>query len=213
MTRRQQNLARQALRPPSPIYAHSVSPPSDITSVFFAVPERDLREMDVATGPCVPITGRSKSLCSPLLQDGGELPHHTAALFTVLTGRDADGSLELVQQSGLGRLYVCSKQFLTAMAEANAQLLALGHQDDDAGDKDLPRFGARHDELDRAWLNATDWPPHFVGTGNRLTRLGLAAEAVRKGLPLWAWYGPAVRQFVVATGTGPYPGKGRASGS
>jgi hypothetical protein len=180
----------------------------DVAAVLFAVPKRRLHELDVATGPCVPIAGRAKPLRSPLNQHGSELPHHTAALYTVLTGRDSAGALELIEQSGPGRLYVCSHEFVTAMAEANVHLLALSDEDNAAGDTDLPRFAARHRELDLAWLQATDWPSNFAGTGNRLTRLGLAHEAVRKSWPLWVWYGPAVPQFVVVTGTGPYPGKG-----
>lgn len=169
--------------------------------------------MDVATGPCVPAHGRTKALRSPLVQNGSELPHHTAALFTVLTGRDAQEALELVEAKDSGRRFACSEAFVAAMAAANDELLALGAADDAAGDKDLPRFAARHGELDRAWLQAIDWPEHFDGTGNRLTRLGLASEALRNGQPMWAWYGAAVPQYVVAVGHGAYPPKGSTVGS
>jgi hypothetical protein len=181
----------------------------DTAVVVFAVPEATLRaSMRTATGPCVPTADHQPALCSPLEQHGGEEPRTTAALYAVLTGRSASEALEPVDEDGPGRLFVCSRPFVEAMANMNAELQSLGDEDDAAGDRLLPRFTARLDELDRAWLAAGRWPEHFLGVRNRLApRLGRATEAITSGHPLWCWYGPSVPQFVVVQGSGPYRGR------
>jgi hypothetical protein len=114
----------------------------------------------------------------------------------------------VVEQRGDGRLFVCTAEFVDALSRANAELLALAAEDDARADKGLSSFAARLDEIDQAWLAATDWPTSFVSTQNRLApRLGWASEAERSSQPLWCWYGPAVPQFDVVSGTGPYPSK------
>jgi hypothetical protein len=116
--------------------------------------------------------------------------------------------LRLVGQRGNGRLFVCSAEFVEALSQAHVELLALADEDDSRADKGLSSFAARLGEIDQAWLAATDWPTSFVSTQNRLApRLGLASEAERSSQTLWCWYGPAVPQFDVVSGAGPYPSK------
>jgi hypothetical protein len=52
-----------------------------VAVVVSTTPERELRRMDVATGPCVPTGGRRRPLAGPTRQDHGETPRHTAALL------------------------------------------------------------------------------------------------------------------------------------
>jgi hypothetical protein len=168
-----------------------------IAVVVFTVPLRRLVEMDVATGPCVPVRGASKPVCSPLSQDRSETPQQTAALFSVLTGRPADGALIEVGRSGAGVLYRCADEFVDAMADANELLIRLGDQDEAAGDGEFSRFEAELSAYDRAWLAAGGWFPEMVSTRNRLTRLSWAMAARGSSQPLYCWFGPAVAQFVV----------------
>ncbi len=179
-----------------------------VAVVFFSVPEKRLREMDVSTGPCVPTGGRKRPLAGVLRQDGGEYPEQTAALYTALTGRPADGALVLLQQEGKGRLFRCSQDFVRAMAEANDELLRLGEEDKRRGDDALSSFVERSQAIDRAWMDVGNWPSSVVGTGNRLGRMAWARTARDKGQPLYVWHGPRVQEYTVVSGQGPYPGRG-----
>ncbi len=83
-----------------------------VAVVVFTTPERELRRMDVATGPCVPTGGRRRPLAGPTRQDHGETPRHTAAL---LTGQPAAG------------------RFIDAMADASEELSRLAAEDEARG--------------------------------------------------------------------------------
>lgn len=176
--------------------------------VVFTVPQKRLREMDVATGPCVPTGGRKRPLAGVLRQDGGEDPEQTAALYTALTGRPGDGALVLLRQEARGRLFQCSDDFVNAMADANEELIRLSEEDDRRGDEELTSFVERQQAIDRAWLEVGDWPSSVVGTSNRLGRMGWARTARDKGQPLYVWHGPRVQEYTVVAGRGPYPGRG-----
>lgn len=167
-------------------YPLPVSKPIEPTAVVFTATEDALRVgLDVRLGPCVPASGLRRALCSPLMQDGSEQPHHTAALHTVLTGNHADEALTLVEQNGDGRLFVWSDDFVEVLASKNAQLQALADADEAQDDEDLTTFTAALDALDAQWLAATDWPAHFVSTRNRLApRLGTASDAHQKHQPV-----------------------------
>ncbi len=174
-----------------------------VAVVVFTVPEKRLREMDVATGPCVPTGGRKKPLAGVLRQDGGEYPHQTAALYTALTGEPSHGALELLQQQRRGSLYVCSGAFVDAMADAHAESLTLIAEDEANGNtKEYPAFIARQNEIADEWLGVGDWPPSVVGTGNRLGRMAWAATAGQRGQRLYVWHGPRVQEYVVRSGRG-----------
>ncbi|WP_136517373.1 hypothetical protein [Cellulomonas telluris] len=162
-----------------------------ITVVVFTVPEKRLREMDTATGPCVPTGNRRRALAGPTRQDDGELPRHTAALYTALTGRPADDALVVVDRAGPGVLHRCSDAFVDAMAAANEEMIRLADDDDADGDRDLTRFVRRFHEVGRAWLCATQWPRDVVDVSGRLGRLGWARLARERGHPLYAWHGPS----------------------
>lgn len=179
-----------------------------VAVVVFTVPEKRLREMDLATGPCVPTDGRKRPLAGVLRQDGGEYPEQTAALYTALTGRSADGALILLRQEGQGRLFQFSQDFVDAMADANLELIRLSEEDDRRGDKELTSFAQRQEAIDRAWLSLGGWPSSVVGTSNRLGRMAWAVTARDKGQPLYVWHGPRVPEYVVVSGRGPYPGRG-----
>lgn len=180
-----------------------------IAVVVFACPAKDLTQFAVATGPCVPLPGQSRALCSPLSQDTGETPEQTTALYTALTGRPASEAMMPLDEAGAGLLSRCSDEFVAAMAAANDHSLKLADQDEARGDSDLTSFTAYQDELSRTWMQATVWPRSVVGLHNRLTRLAWAQVSQEKGLPLYAWHGPSAPQFVLVERTGPYPGRGR----
>ncbi len=178
---------------------------SSIAAVVFSVPEERLADMDVATGPCVPLPGHEGALRSPLTQHGGETPALTSALYTALTGEDSKNALVVMERAGKGLLSRCSPAFIGAMASASERTLRLADEDDEAGDVELTRFSAAMAEIDQAWMRAANWPRSVVGTQNRLVRLGEARQAREKGQSLYCWHGPAVPQFTVVSGTGPYP--------
>jgi hypothetical protein len=189
-------------------YPRVVTQPGEPTVVVFTTTQNKLRDaLDVRLGPCVPVSGFQRPLCSPLMQDGLEQPRHTAALYTVLTGDAPEAALTLVEEEGEGRLFIWSTEYVAALASKNAELQALADADDQHGDALLTAYTAGLDALDAAWLAAADWPSHFVGTRNRLApRLGTASTAQENSQPVWCWYGPSVAMFTVVSGTGPFPG-------
>jgi hypothetical protein len=180
---------------------------TDITAVVFTCPEADLARFSVTTGPCVPPTGSERPLVSRLLQDGGETPALTAALYTALTGRPAADALRVVEQRGRAVLSVCSDHFLDAMADCCEESLRLADEDEEKGDKNLTIFGAQQDAICNAWMRAGRWPRQVAGLQNRAVRLGTAREARQAGQRLFVWHGPSVPQFIVVAGQGPYPGR------
>ena len=181
------------------------------TCVVFSVPEKSLREMNVATGPCVPLPGRKRALRGVLWQDGPETPKQMRALFDVLGGAHSErkSALELIATSGPGSLYRCSEEFVTLMRRENEEAVRLSNLDEANGDKGYRLFVANREKLDAAWLKAGEWHRSLVGTGNKFGRLGWARIAQEKDQPLYCWYGPPVPEFVVVSGSGPYPGKTR----
>lgn len=174
---------------------------------MFTVPPKRLREMDVALGPCVPTGGRKRSLVGPLRQDRGETPRMTAALLTALTGSPAGCALTAIDSGGKGLLHECSEPFVQAMASANRLLSQLATEDKVRGDSELTSFVAKLEEYDLAWQAAVHWPREVVSTRNRLGRMGWARIALERNQPLYCWHGPAVAEFVVVSGEGPYPGR------
>lgn len=113
--------------------------------------------------------------------------------------------MELVSTSGPGSLYRCSEEFVALMRSANDEAIRLGSLDKANGDNDLTLFMAHHHSLDAAWLEAGSWHRAQVSTSNRLIRMAWARTAQDKSQPLFCWYGPPVPQYVIMSGTGPYP--------
>lgn len=171
-----------------------------IAVVVFTTPERELRRMDVATGPCVPTGGRRRALAGPSRQDHGETPRHTAALLTALTGQPAAGALEVVARAGEGVLHVCSEGFLDAMADAREELGRLASEDQVTGSR---LREARMEQYDTAWRTATRWPRRVESTSHRLHRLHWALTARERGQPLYCWHGPSAPMYEVIAHPGP----------
>jgi hypothetical protein len=176
--------------------------------VIFTVPEKRLSAMDVATGPCVPIQGRKRSLVSVHQQEGPERPDQMAALYTALSEHPSDDVLQLVELQSEGRLYRCTDAFVNAMADANELLVRLSNEDRSRGDGDFTTLAAQRKQFSDAWMQAAHWQASMVSTQNRLFRLGKARIAREKAQPLFCWYGPRVPEYVVVAGRGPYPGTG-----
>jgi hypothetical protein len=175
------------------------------TCVVLTAPENRLSAMDVATGPCVPLQGRKRSLVSVHQQEGPERLDQMAALFTALKGHPSEEALQLVEQRGEGGLYRCSDDFVDAMADANQLLVRLSDEDRTRKDADLTTFAAQRRQFDEAWMQAAQWHASMVSTQNRLSRLGKARIAREKEEQLFCWYGPKVPEYVVVAGRGPYP--------
>ena len=164
---------------------------------MFAADAKQLSKLDVALGPCVAVAGQRRPLKSPLMQDNGETPEQASALFTVLTGRPPSEALRLVTEDGESRLFICTDDFASAMADASRAMLA---------SRDVDGFAEEQERLSAAWMNATTWPDGYVSLKNRLQRLADARVAREKGLPLYFWFGPPVPMRSVVAGTGPYRG-------
>ena len=162
-----------------------------VAVVVFTVPEKRLREMEVATGPCVATGGRKRALAGLSRQDGGELPEHTRALHTALTGRPADRALTLLAQEEQGRLFAASPDFLDAMADAHERLEALREADPARDDEAWAQLQA----LGQAWLAAAAWPRGVTSTSHRLDRLYWAHAARQRGQQLYVWHGPTVQVY------------------
>ncbi len=104
------------------------------TAYVFTVPDKRLREMDVATGPCVPTGGRKRPLRGPVMQDHGEGPQQTAAFYTVLTGRPSDEAMTLLETKGPGALYAFTNAYVDALVDEQGHLEALANEDEANGD-------------------------------------------------------------------------------
>lgn len=176
----------------------------DIAAVVFSCDESDLSRFAIESGPCVSSRSGLNPLASPLTQDLGETPALTSSLYTALTGHSDVQALPLVDRVGRGRLSQCSEHFVEAMATYLDESLRLADEDDAKGDKALSSFAQHQDALSEAWRSVGRWPREVVGLQNRLVRLGTAREALAQGRPVFAWHGPAVPQFVVMAGQGPY---------
>ncbi len=170
-----------------------------VTVVVFTVPEKRLREIDVASGPCVPTEGRNRPLVTPIRQDRGEYPRHTAALYTVLTGRPWEHALELVTQQGPGFLYACTSPFVEAMADASLLLERLAAEDDARDDGDWPSLFAQQEAWSRDWRRVGGWPRDVKTTSHRLGRMGWAWKARERAQPLYVWHGPAVETYTAVS--------------
>lgn len=168
-----------------------------VAVVVFTVPEKRLSGMRVATGPCVPAPGRKRPLVGLGRQDGGEQPEQTAALYTALTGHAPEGVLRLVAREGRGRLFLCSPEFVTAMAEAKDLLDELAARDEQRGNAEPSAFVAQYSAWDRAWRATGAWPRSVSGTSHRLGRLHWAQVARDRGQPLHVWHGPRVEEYEV----------------
>lgn len=181
------------------------------TCVIFTVPEKRLTEMDVATGPCVPLPGRKRALRGVHWQEGRESPEQMRAFYVVLGGSPSgrESALELVAASGPGSLYRCSDEFVALMRAANDEAIRLGDLGKTNGDEELTVFTTHQQELDAAWMEAGDWHKAQVSTWNKLYRSGWARDAQQKSQSIYCWYGPPIPEYVVVAGTGPYPGKTR----
>ena len=166
-----------------------------VAVVVFTVPEKRLREMDVATGPCVPTGGRKRALAGASRQDGGEFPEQTRALYTALTGLPADDALALLAEKGRGRLFAASPDFVTAMADAHERLGALRDADLARGDAEVTTWWAEWQALGQAWLLAAEWPRGVTATTHRLDRLHWAQAARERGQRLYVWHGPEVSMY------------------
>lgn len=178
------------------------------TAYVFTVPDKRLREMDVATGPCVPTGGRKRPLRGPVMQDHGEGPQQTAAFYMVLTGRPSDEAMTLLETKGPGALYAFTNAYVDALVDEQGHLEALANEDEANRDsKDLPLFAHRLEELSLAWIATGVWPKDVVGTNGRF-RMGVAAYASSKGQRVFAWYGPSVETYRVVSGRFASPGKG-----
>ena len=171
-----------------------------VAVVVFTVPAKRLGAMTVAAGPCVPVPGRKRPLVGLGRQDGGEQPEQTAALYTALTGGSPEDALRLVVREGRGRLFVCSAEFVAAMAEAKDLLDELARADEQPADADRSEFVDRYSDIDRAWLATGAWPRSVSATTHRLSRLHWAQAARDRGQHLYVWHGPAVPQYEVVAG-------------
>lgn len=168
-------------------------PKPGTTCVVFTVPQQRLAAMDVATGPCVPTGDRKHALRSVHSQQGPETPEQMAALFSVLTGQEPGAALELIEESGPGRLYRCSDDFFAALLVEGALLHRLAAEESDA-------YEQRSEELDHAWMATGVWHADMQSTRNRLFRISTVRAAAKKGQDLYCWYGPAVPEYVLASG-------------
>jgi hypothetical protein len=170
-----------------------VTEPSTVV-VFGASPEQ-VEGFDLVAGPCVAVGAGKRPLVSPLLQDNGENPAQSAALFTVLTGAPSDSALHLVAEDAPSRLFVCDVAFRDAMADKISTMI----------DMELDAFAEERERLSRTWMSQVPWPPHYVSLVNRLERMGRARAARSKSLPLFHWFGAPVPMVAVTSGSGPYP--------
>lgn len=127
-----------------------------------------------------------------------ERPEQMAALFTVLTGKDSGGALELLEEKETGQLYRCSPSFFDALVQADQTLARLAREEPEV-------FHARRDELDRRWMQVGGWHKEMVSTQNRLWRIGTVREAAEKGQALYCWYGQPVAEYVVVSGSSAQP--------
>lgn len=159
--------------------------------VVFTADDRMLRRMDVATGPCMSISGRA--LVGPGRQLHGDTVAELTALYWALAGRTDDGALEPVGFAGRGELHRLRPDF----AEAVASLV---------NDKDYESRERQFlDPVAQRWQATHRWQRGMQRGGliMRLNDWGLTvAEGIRLGREAYCWRGPAVEMYEVHPSSG-----------
>ncbi|HMO10920.1 MAG TPA: hypothetical protein PKB06_05330 [Actinotalea sp.] len=173
-------------------------------AVVFTVPEKRLRELDVAVGPCVPTENRKRALVGITRQDRGETPRRTAVLFEILTSRPKSEALVLRARAGRGALYELSERFVAVLADINAELGRLADLDEANGNgATLPLFDAHLRDEAEAWSSRTyRWVLPGPARDVIIARSGWARVSLERGQRLYAWYGRYSPVYRVVSGTG-----------
>ena len=165
--------------------------------MVFTRPEREVAKLDIRTGPCVQLPGRSRPMVGVTNQDPGR-PEALEALYAILTGRPAAGTWQSVQIVGPGRLARLSDDFTAAMAALNRENLARQQERPEDYDWILEpdhRAAAQ-------WLAATR--PGMILGHARDRLIGYCAwarVAEERGQAMYCWSGPGFNPRVLVSGT------------
>jgi hypothetical protein len=160
--------------------------------VLFTASDREVDRIDVEVGPCVPAPARKKPLVS-VHRQWSDTPAQFCALFAVLGGDPSRAWTEL-RRGHSSLLVKISDAFAHDLARMSMRALQADAE-------------ARLDEVKSVaerWLRAADWPPDQLARGleSRLVPdMGWARLAAEKGQSLYCWFGPAVPEYVIGSGT------------
>jgi hypothetical protein len=165
--------------------------------VVFVCSAADADAIDVTSGPFShrvgPRGGRVKPLASVHSQHYGDTLEHLSVVYTVMTGRPASEALSEIRGDPPGVLARLSERFVETLA-------AIGPPQRDGQD-----LWATYEEIATTWHKAVRWSPKMQlgGLTMRIFDYSYACRrGLEKGLPVWAWHGKAVPEYVIAHGMG-----------
>ncbi len=157
--------------------------------MVFTRPEKELRQLDVALGPCVRRAGRKRPLVGVTYQEPGE-PSKFEVLAGILLSGTSGGTWGTVLESGDGRLATFSEELVDAMAVLNRENLR--RQRERPGDYDWI-FEPERAVVAR-WMPDVRWN---IGSGNVPARAASfiatcawARVSQERGQRLYCWSGP-----------------------
>lgn len=157
------------------------------STVVFTARDDEVSAIDVAIGPCLERVGPRGGLVRPIVSPLDQHPDridHLERLFEILVPMErGDLIVERVEVKP-GTLVTLSPGFANALREVN--VLA--------------------DEVQRAWLDAIDWPTGQQIGGLTMRLLDYSSKAVtafHRGQPLYCWSGPELPFLAIASGQTP----------
>jgi hypothetical protein len=178
--------------------------PVDLSTalVIFTASPRQMASLDVAVGPCVAAAGRKHPLVRPTRQDYIRF-EHVRALFGVLVGGHLDAAFAVERATGEGRLATFAPGFSAALGrlfvEGKAQAEAAERS---SGRVEMPE---RYRDVSARWgaVAWSAWRGEFDGLVAYLAVWGDKARRAREqNWELYAWQGPAVPIWGLASGVG-----------
>ena len=162
--------------------------------VVFTRPEKDLRQLDIALGPCVRRPGRKRPFVGVTNQEPGD-PSEFEVLAGILLSRKSAGAWGTVLESGDRRLATFSDELVEAMAALNRE--------------NLRRQGERPKDYD--WIFEPEravvarWMSEASGSGNVtgldasfLATYAWARISQERGQRLYCWSGPGFNPWTTA---------------
>ena len=156
------------------------------TAVFFTLPDREIRRLDVALGPCVPPPGRSRPLVGPFRQTLGTA-EEMEALFRVLAPHATGAAWATTRREGRGRLCVFSDAFVEPLAAFSGEFQGTDNQ--------IPHEDrwARLQEMATPWVAVRGRPRNGQREHLDIAEAAWWARLAQdRGQALYAWFGPGV---------------------
>jgi len=165
--------------------------------VIFTRPVKDLRNFDVALGPCISLPGRSRPLVGVTNQEPGDARKYDELASLLLPDRGAR-AWETVVETDAGRLFTFSEPLVEAMAELNRESLRRGAE----RPSDYYWMFEPARSVMARWMPEVRWPDDPAGVPQRASAFMVVCAWARvsqeRGQKLYCWSGPGFDPWVTS---------------